>query len=258
MKLFIRNRSGKRIAVLVDKPKKVRGLAFVMHGRGGFKEQPQVLTFARACFAAGCIVVRFDARHSLGESEGRMEEITVKSCDEDLEDVILWAKKQTWYVQPFFLVGHSLGGLTVLQYAQSHPNTVAGVAPLATVLSGKRHTEVKGKSYMSSWKSTGWLFEKSLSKPGVIKRIPWSFMEELMRVDVTKQVKKLTMPVLLIVGENDEDHVQDQKNLYRMLPGPKEFHIIKGAPHTFRDRKHLAEIKRIMKKWIDNVLHHAP
>jgi hypothetical protein len=31
----------------------------------------------------------------------------------------------------------------------------------------------------------------------------------------------------------------------------KEIHIIKGAPHTFREQKHLDEIKLIIKKWLE-------
>lgn len=37
------------------------------------------------------------------------------------------------------------------------------------------------------------------------------------------------------------------------LPGDKEFHIIKDAPHTFREKVHLDEIKQIFLKWIDKV-----
>ena len=71
---------------------------------------------------------------------------------------------------------------------------------------------------------------------------------------VDKDTKKITSPTLLIVGTRDEptppSHV---RMFYNKLFCPKEFHIIKNAPHTFRDAKHLSQIKQIMKKWIKKV-----
>ncbi len=59
------------------------------------------------------------------------------------------------------------------------------------------------------------------------------------------------MPVLLIVGEYDESTPPEhQKILFDALLGPKEMHIIKDAPHTFREPKHLEEIRQLFDKWI--------
>jgi len=59
----------------------------------------------------------------------------------------------------------------------------------------------------------------------------------------------------LIVGESDKScPPRHQRILYYQLPGKKELHIIKGAPHTFTAVEHLAEIKGILGKWIDSVL----
>lgn len=38
MKTFIKNRNDKKIAVVVEENSNSKGLAFVMHGLGGFKE----------------------------------------------------------------------------------------------------------------------------------------------------------------------------------------------------------------------------
>ena len=48
MKVFIKNRHHKKIAVVVEENPNPKGLAFVMHGLGGFKEQPHVQTFSKA------------------------------------------------------------------------------------------------------------------------------------------------------------------------------------------------------------------
>jgi dipeptidyl aminopeptidase/acylaminoacyl peptidase len=63
------------------------------------------------------------------------------------------------------------------------------------------------------------------------------------------------MPVLLMVGDLDKSTpIEHQKILFDKLPGKKEIHIIKGSPHTFKDPKHLEEIKSIFDKWIKSNL----
>lgn len=76
--------------------------------------------------------------------------------------------------------------------------------------------------------------------------------EDRVKYDLLKEVDKLTMPVLLIVGEKDRPTTPEhQKILFDALPSQKkELHVIKGAPHTFRDPEHLREVKEIFMKWL--------
>jgi len=140
-KLFIKNRKGENISVLVDRNEKKKGLAFVMHGLGGFKEQDHVATFADAFKEKGLTVVRFDTTNTLGESGGKYEDATITNYYEDLEDVIKWAQEQEWYQEPFALSGHSLGGICTALYAENYPVKVLALAPISTVVSGKLSVE---------------------------------------------------------------------------------------------------------------------
>ena len=119
IKEFIKNRKGQKIAVLVEQQKNQKGLAFVMHGLGGFKEQPHIQVFAEAFLDNGYTVVRFDTTNTFGESDGNYEEATTTNYYEDLEDVIEWAKSQSWYEESFCLSGHSLGGICLLYTSPS-------------------------------------------------------------------------------------------------------------------------------------------
>jgi len=79
-------------------------------------------------------------------------------------------------------------------------------------------------------------------------------MENSLKYDILPEAYRLTMPVLLIVGDKDEiTPLAHQKILYDKLPGKKELHIIKGVPHTFRDKEHLREIKDIFLNWIESL-----
>ena len=257
-KLFIKNRRGQKIAVLVERPENLKGLAFVMHGLGGFKEQPHIQAFAEAFLENGYTVVRFDTTNTFGESEGNYEDATTTNYYEDLEDVIEWAKSQEWYQEPFCLAGHSLGSFSIAFYGENHPGRVRALAPISTMISGELSTETK-RDVLKEWKETGWLTQPHESRPGEIKRLKWSHMEDRLKYDLLPNAYKLTMPVLLIVGEQDNGTPPEHQQIfYKKLPDKKEIHIIKGVDHNFRsggklNESALKEIKDIFNKWIKSL-----
>ena len=256
-KLFIQNRKNEKIAVIVDRTDDQRGLVFVMHGLGGFKEQPHILAIAQAFKEKGFTAIRFDTTNTLGESDGSYEKATITNYYEDLEDVVAWAAAQEWYQEPFVLAGHSLGGICTALFAERHTEKVLAIAPISTVVSGELLVEAEKKEYpdwFAEWERTGWSEDESRSKPGVIKRLPWSHIVDRLKYDLLPEAKKLTMPVLLVVGEEDTTTPPaDVQTLYDALPGSKELHVILGARHTFRDEAHLKEIKELILVWIDKL-----
>lgn len=254
-KFFIKNRKGQNISVIVEQAEKQKGLAFVMHGLSGHKGEEHIKTFAEAFKDKGFTVVRFDTTNTFGESDGNYEDATVTNYYEDLEDIVGWARKQKWFEKPFALAGHSLGGLCIALYAENHPEEVSGLAPISTVVSGKLSMETeKHSSTAEEWERTGWRTERSHS--GKVKRLKWSHMEDRLKYDLLPRVENLTMPVLLIVGDQDDGTPPEhQQILYDALPpGKKEIHIIEGAPHTFRDPIHLDQMRELFEVWIDRNL----
>lgn len=252
MKTSFTNRKEKRIVVQIDPETFTDKLVFIAHGLGGFKEQPQIQVFAEAFLESHFTVVRWDASSSIGESEGSTENATLTDYYEDFEDVIIWSKTQKWYREPFALAGHSLGSASAIIFAEKHPRKVRSLAPISAFLSGKSYYVFK-KDDVREWKKRGFKLEESKSKPGVVKKLSWRLMEDLLQYSLFEYAKKLTMPVLLIVGSEDQGTpYKDQKKFFDNLASKqKKLHVIKGAPHTFYDRKHLFEIEEIMKKWIE-------
>lgn len=256
-KFTIKNRKNQNIVVLLEKSDPQRGLVFIMHGLGGFKEQPHVAVFTEAFKEKGYTVVRFDTTNSFGESDGNYEDATTTNYYEDLEDIIDWASNQEWYKEPFCLAGHSLGGISTTMYAERYPGKVKALAPISTVVSGKLSVETeRHKEIAEEWEKTGWRITKSEST-GKVKKLKWSHVEDRLKYDLLQKIHKLTMPVLLIVGDQDiSTPPEHQKVLYDKLPGEKEMHIIKGADHNFRGPRYeesLQEIKQIFLNWIDKI-----
>lgn len=253
-KLFIKNRKGQKIALVLEQPEgQARGgLGFILHGHCSVKEVSRVRVMAEVFVDNDIIAVSFDATNSIGESDGQPEKGTATGYYEDLEDVIKWASNQAWYQEPFHLAGASLGGLCVLLYAESFPNKVKALAPIVTSISGELTMETyEQQGSLSDWKNSGWRSGTSNSRPGLIFKVPWSYMLDVLKYNVLIQTDKLTMPVLMVVGDQDESTpISHQKILFDRLPGKKEIHIIKDAVHSPWNEAQLNEFKQIFDQWI--------
>jgi pimeloyl-ACP methyl ester carboxylesterase len=197
MKQFIKNRKNQNISVIVEKAENQKGLVFVMHGLGGFKEQAHVETFSKAFRDNNHTVVRFDATNSFGESDGNYADATTTNYYEDLEDVIEWSKNQDFYQKPFVLCGHSLGGVSTTLYAQKYPDLVKALAPISTVVSGKLSLERYSQEELNEWEKTGW--QTKISSDGKrVKKIKYGHIVDRLKYNLLDDTDKLVMPVLMI------------------------------------------------------------
>lgn len=251
----IQNKKGLKIVGEIYKPENPIGLSFVLHGLGGSKKQKQIQAIAQSFFNNRYTTVVFDTTNSVGESEGKYEEATMQSYYDDFVDVVEWSKRQDWYIEPFIISGTSLGGYSVLRYAEENTNKIKAVFSMAGIVSGQLSLErtLKFKpEKITQWKDTGWFEEESFSRPGLIKRLPWSHMEERLKHDLLPKILNITMPILVVVGSNDLSHIQDQEILMNALSEntKKELHFVDGAPHTFKEESHINELKNILDSWI--------
>lgn len=156
MKTFITNRDGNEVCVTVEnKDSNEPKLAFVMHGLSGRKEEPHLRGMTQVLKDNDYTVVTWDAVHTFGESKGgNYEDATITNYYADLEDVISWASEQKWYVEPFVLVGHSLGGISTALYAEKYPERVKALAPISTVVNGELRMESKA-DIVDEWNELG-------------------------------------------------------------------------------------------------------
>jgi pimeloyl-ACP methyl ester carboxylesterase len=258
-KFEIKNRHGLKLVILVDTPKKPKNLVFIAHGQGGFMSQKHIQAFTEAFLENNFRVVRFDATHSIGESEGDIKDVTYTGYIEDLEDVINWTKMQIWFQQPFALCGHSMGGTSTAWYAEHHANEILCLAPISAVINFEIYNDYKkvhDPGFMEEWERKGYFESPSRSKPGFIKKVGWSVADDLKKYDLLKDANKLTMPVLLMAGDQDTDTpYYQQETLYKKIPSKnKKLVKVKNAQHSFRSEqdgeRKWQEVENIISDWL--------
>ncbi len=254
IKKFIKNKNQEKICILIDKPRHPKGIAIIMHGLGVTKEWVTIANSTKLFLKSGFIVVRFDARDTFGESEGKYEDATVSSYLQDLTDVVRWSKGQSWFRKPMILVGHSIGGLCVVKYATRRPKDIASIITLSTVISGKLTMQSPEYRDWREWKKKGWRERRDAN--GVLKRrIRWNHYANRLRFDLLKDAKKIKAPMLMISGSKDKiTPAADNKLLYDRLQVKKEFHTIKGAEHDIKEPAQIVKINKIMRHWTVDIL----
>ena len=254
-KIPIKNRHGLNILVHYEQaPDPAGKLSIIQHGYSGSMDEDHIRGFADIFLKNGYDVLLMDCTNSFNDADGPLENVTIKTHYEDLEDVIEWASRQEWYREPFALTGHSLGGMSVLHYAQNHPEKISLLFPAAPVISGMLNFEQFKKNQPDDYKTlqeTG-NFAITESYRGTADGYrPQAYYDELFKWTMLEHADKLTMPVLIIVGSEDTScPPEHQKLLYDALPGEKEMHIIDGADHGYRPK--LEEVLGHLNSWLQS------
>jgi len=255
-KVIIQNRRGADLVLVVDQPPKPRGVSIVAHGLGGNKDEPDIKAIADVFREHKFITIRYDASNARGESGGYVEDAKTTTYYDDLTDVVGWAQGQPWFKRPLVLAGHSIGATSAALYAEQHPGDVRGLVLISGVISGTLHLQEAPQKAPADWEQTWQQIKEGFSKKESSSDVNWfPFLIDLLRFNILGKVDELAMPVLIIVGGNDElVPVIHQQRLYDSLSGPRELRIIPGAGHTLWRESELAALRGIVSQWLDRQL----
>lgn len=247
----VKSRKGRELPVKIANGGHKKGLVFVMHGLGADMDNVHISFFMELFSDNGFTAVGFNAEHTFSGPAGSIVEATATNHYEDLEDVISWASGQDWYDEPFYLVGHSLGALCVGHFAALNSGQIKALVLASAAVSPSLMMEEMTQKEIDEWALGGVLFGPSnlnIGRP--VNRV---FAEDSKRYDLIKEADRLKMPVILIASEHDRIvNNEHQRKLYEILPGEKEFHVIKGAEHVFSRESEFSQIRSAVEGFIKN------
>ena len=256
MKIIIRNNRGEKLEIAVDGwETAVPGrLAFVQHGLSGHKGQVMVRRPVQAFADNGFTVVSFDSRHSFGASDGNLELATLSSFAEDLETVIRWAEGESFYAEPFALSGHSLGGGSVLKYAEDHPGQVSLLVPVAAMVGGKyfiRSRLLNEHDSYRRWQEEGRLYRENKRHPEQNGWLSFNVVRDMLRYDLVRDAPAVRCPTLLVTGDGDPSStVYNNTKLYDNLHCDKTLTILKACEHLYEKRENADDLYRTVRDWV--------
>jgi alpha-beta hydrolase superfamily lysophospholipase len=133
--LVIPNRDGRRMPATLLLPEHPVGTVVVMHGLGGWKDQPIIKCVAELFAQKGYAVLRYDESHAVTSEDNAFFKSTTTQSTRDAEDVLAYVHGATWHAAPLILAGHSLGGLVAAWYAAQHPTEVTRLVLMAPAIS---------------------------------------------------------------------------------------------------------------------------
>ena len=243
------------VARVMFPPQKPTGLVFILHGLAGYKEEEYLAKTGEIFLNKGFCVCFYDARFSFGESHGELENACFSNFIEDFKTVLNWAKTQSFYQEPFFAVGHSLGAGAVLNQAIHHPALFKGIICLCPVYNGNMlldSYQTAKPEFVNEWKEKKFLYRKKEGNPSINGNISFDHIIDAKKYKLEEQADQITSPVLIVCGDRDiSSTININTTLYDKLNEPKELAIIKNGTHTFRSDENKTILIETIKNWLN-------
>jgi len=221
--------------------KKSKTLVVLVHGLTGHPNEHFHFNGARFLEKHGFASYRFSL-YIAAPGGRKLHECGVSTHVQDLNTVLKFFRKK---FKKIIVVGHSLGGITVLAADHSLVDSIIlwdGTSSLKTRIKKDFIYSKKLDAYLMDWRVRG-IMSKKMHKEWTDFPLP------------KDAVKKLTKPLKVIVAGNGI-LIKAGKEYYKAAKGPKEFAVIKGASHTFiedgTEEKLLAETLSFVKKYSRN------
>lgn len=239
------NRRGQRLCGMAHRPDtSPKAAAILCHGMGSSKESEKFIMLGRDLSARGALALRFDFACS-GESEGKFEELTYSGEAEDIAAAYEVVAKNG--VEKIAVVGSSMGGTAALLFAAGGPP----LAALATI-AAPVHPEKFADRFLTAqqrreWRETGFIIYNGM-------RLNATLLEDVERIDVAAAARKIFAPALVLHGDRDATvPVDEGRELYGALAGPKRLVILEGADHRLTGA-HLQKAVEETSEWLSEYL----
>jgi uncharacterized protein len=225
------------------------GSVIVCHGFKGFARWAFFPYLAQSLAAAGLRAVTFDFS---GSGIGRDRESftqpdafagnTFSREQDDIENVVDYARRRKFVDGKFGLFGHSRGGAMAIIYAASHTSEVNSLVTWASI--GRPNWWTPAEANL--WRQRGYL-EVVNSRTGQTMRLDTDLLDDVelhgtTKVNIAAAAEKIKMPWLIVHGTGDETvPVDEARRLQELSSRVSTLRMIEGANHTFGAKHPLTE-----------------
>ena len=206
------------------------------------KNLSSVRNISKSLTSNGFGVLRFDFT-GLGESEGDFADTNFSGNVQDLIAAAQYLENQ--FESPSLLVGHSLGGAAVI-FAAAQIESVQAVATIGAP-SNPVHVKHLLKSGLEEIEQSGKAVVNLSGRDFTIKK---QFLEDLQANSLTKTVKQLRKPLLIMHSPQDDTvGIQNAEEIYIAAHHPKSFVSLDGADHLLFNKKDSQYVGEVISGW---------
>lgn len=220
-----------------DSPRHPRALLVVVHGFKGFKDWGFFPWVGEHLAQHGYAVCRFNmSRSGIGEDPETFERLDLFADDTystqlaDLRLVVAHAQ-ETYPDTQTFLLGHSRGGGVAILGAQEVPG-LAAIITWSSIARVDRWDEATRRQ----WRADGYM-DAINARTKQVMRMSTAMLEDYEanreRLDILAAAERLTVPLLLIHGANDESVPAAESQEIAARARDASRLVVGGASHTY-------------------------
>ena len=232
------------------------GSVIICHGFKGFAHWAFFPYLARTLAENGLTAVTFDFsgsgigpdRETFTQPDAFARNTFSKEQD-DIENVVDYARRKKIIDGKFGLFGHSRGGGMAIIYAAAQE---AEVKSLVTWSSIGRTTWWTPEE-AAIWRQRGYA-EVTNSRTGQVMRLGTDLLDDVdlngnTKLNIAAAAAKIKMPWLIIHGTGDETvRSQEAERLHELSPRVSTLRLIEGANHGFDAKHPLSEVPPVLEK----------
>lgn len=239
--------SGHRVSAVLAAPGGKTGrIAVLCHGFLSNKNSTTNKALTRLLNEKGIATLRFDF-FGQGESQGPFEHITITTALNQTLAALDLARARGF--DRIGLMGSSFGGLVAI-LAASNRQDLACLALKAPVPDFEEMLRLEFKpDGLETWKRTGTI-PNVAERHGRIK-LQYAFYEDCIRHLGYDAAKAVTIPTLIVQGDQDEYvPLHQAQRLFDALPGKKQLEVILGADHGFSQADDFRRMTNLLTDWL--------
>jgi alpha-beta hydrolase superfamily lysophospholipase len=232
------------------------GTVIVCHGFKGFAHWAFFPYLARTLAENGLTAITFDFsgsgigrdRESFSEP-GAFAGNTLSREQDDLDNLVDYAKRKKLITRKFGLFGHSRGGGSAILFAAAPDSDVSSLVTWAAISYPNRWS----KDDVATWRRQGYA-EVTNSRTGQIMRLGTDLLEDVelysqTKLNIEAAAAKIKVPWLIVHGTADETVPSSEaERLHALSPGVSTLRLVKGANHGFDAKHPLTDVPPVLEK----------
>jgi alpha-beta hydrolase superfamily lysophospholipase len=232
------------------------GTVIVCHGFKGFAHWAFFPYIAQTLAENGLTAITFDFsgsgigpdRESFTEA-GAFAGNTLSREQEDLENLVDYARRRKLINGKFGLLGHSRGGASAILFTAAADSDVGALVTWAAISYPNRWS----KEDVITWRRQGYA-EVTNARTGQIMRLATDLLDDVethgqTKLNIEAAAAKIKVPWLIVHGTADETVPSSEgERLHALSPGVSTLRLIKGGNHGFDAKHPLNEVPPVLEK----------